>query len=95
MWRLNGVDFDGCNGDYLLEAKSSYSNFIDANGEFKSWFTGRTALTNQLIRQKAASEGNPIKWCFSDELTLTACSSLFEKYGLLDGNITLAVCPMP
>src|SRR6185312_3344365 len=36
---VNGVKFDGFDGNNLLDAKGpGYGNFLDKNGQFKPWF---------------------------------------------------------
>ena len=79
---LNGVRFDGIRGNVLLEAKSSYDNFIDKNGEFYSWFKGRDSLIDQAQRQIVAADGFSVEWNFSSKKTLDATKKLFDQNGV-------------
>jgi len=85
--RVNGVDFDGIRGNTLLEAKSSYNNFVDGNGKFYGWFRGQNALLNQVRRQLVAAKGAPIEYNFSSQKTLNAFKNLFENNGIKKGVI--------
>lgn len=83
--------FDGIRGNTLLEAKSSYDNFINKKtGQFQSWFVndpkkGAPKLLDQAQRQIAAANGAPIEWNFASQETLNATKSYFESQGLKSG----------
>ncbi len=77
-FNLNGVKFDGIKGNVLLEAKSSYDNFVSKTGEFYSWFKGQAPLLDQARRQLKAAEGAIIEWNFSSQKSLEATKKLFK-----------------
>lgn len=79
----NGVKFDGMSDGVLIEAKGSYSQFVDpSTGKFERWFTGSETLINQANRQIEASEGARIQWYFSDQQSLSAFQTLFREKGV-------------
>ncbi len=82
-FKVNGVRFDGIRNNVLVEAKSSYDNFVGKNGEFYSWFKGRQSLLDQAERQIKAANGASIEWNFSSQKSLDATRKLF-----IDNNIT-------
>jgi RHS repeat-associated protein len=79
---VGGVRFDGVRGNTLLEAKSSYDNFVNKSGEFYGWFKGKDALLDQARRQLDATEGSPIEWNFSSQKSLDATQKLFNEAGI-------------
>ena len=80
VWLQNGVKFDGIKDGVLIEAKGSYSNFVNKNtGKFQDWFTGQESLISQANRQLRASEGMPINWYFADEASMKAAQRLFQE----------------
>jgi RHS repeat-associated protein len=82
-WRVSGkVSFDGIKNGVLLEAKSSYDNFVKASGEFKAWFRGAEGLLSQARDQIKAANGTAIEWHFKAEKTYLATKKLFEKEGI-------------
>ncbi len=79
VFRYNGVDFDGFNGEAILDAKDNYRKFIDPEtGRFKSWFSGADDLVDRARRQLEAAQGVPIEWHFYQEDTLEAVRKLLE-----------------
>ena len=76
---VNGVKFDGFKGNTLLEAKSSYDNFVSKTGDFYSWFKGKDALLDQARRQLKAANGAAIEWNFSSQKSLDATQKLFKE----------------
>ncbi len=81
-FELNGVRFDGIIDDVLIEAKSSYDNFVKADGVFHEWFTGGEALINQAFRQTEAAAGSAIQWHFQTQKTLDATKKLLDDAGI-------------
>jgi RHS repeat-associated protein len=79
---VNGVRFDGIRGKTLLEAKSSYANFVNKNGEFYSWFKGKDSLLDQAQRQIDAADGASIEWNFSSQKSLDATKKLLNDNGI-------------
>jgi RHS repeat-associated protein len=84
---VNGVRFDGIRGNTLLEAKSSYDNFVNKKtGQFQDWYknskTGGQSLLDQAQRQIKAANGADIEWNFSTQKTLDATRSYFESQGI-------------
>lgn len=88
-----GVKFDGAEGDTLIEAKGSYSSFVNSStGRFFGWFKGSKGLVDQANRQIVAADGAPIKWYFADQKSLNATQTLFKQNGV--NGITLEYKPM-
>ena len=80
---VNGVKFDGIRGNTLLEAKSSYDNFVNhKTGEFYSWFKGKDGLIDQAKRQIEAANGASIEWNFSNKKSMEATQKLFKENGI-------------
>ncbi|MFD2584361.1 Tox-REase-5 domain-containing protein [Pedobacter vanadiisoli] len=73
------MKFNGINNGTLLEAKSSYDNFVNKNGEFQDWFIGKDPLVDQARRQLEAANGSVIEWNFSSQKSLNATKTLFEQ----------------
>jgi RHS repeat-associated protein len=92
-FEVNGVKFDGIRGNTLLEAKSSYDNFVSKKtGQFYDWFVndpqkGAPKLLDQARRQIEAAKGASIEWNFSSQKTLDATKAYFESNGLKSGII--------
>ena len=81
-FKVKGVKFDGIRGKTLLEAKSSYNNFVKADGTFHDWFRGKNELLNQARNQLEAADGASIEWNFSTQKLLKATKKLFEENGI-------------
>jgi hypothetical protein len=83
-FEVNGVRFDGSVGDVLLEAKSSYDNFVNkSTGAFYDWFTkGKKSLINQAKNQLEAADGATIQWYFKTEETMNATQQLLNEAGI-------------
>jgi hypothetical protein len=95
-FEIGGVRFDGVRGHTLLDAKSSYDNFVNSKtGQFYSWFvdskTGGKSLVDQARRQLTAANGASIEWNFSSQKTLEATQKLL-KDNAIEG-ITLKYNP--
>lgn len=85
-FEINGVKFDGVNGNTLLEAKNSYNKWVSSKtGEFYNSFKGREGLLKQARRQIDAANGKDIEWHFSSEKALKATKSLFEQNNITSG----------
>ena len=92
-FEVRGVRFDGVEGNALLDAKSSYNNFINTEtGEFYSWFKGQKALIKQAQSQIIAADGAEIIWKFDQQATLDATAKLFEQNNI--EGITLKFEPL-
>jgi len=81
-FEVNGVRFDGIRGNVLVDAKSSYDNFVSKSGEFYDWFKGSESLLDQAKRQLRAADGGKIEWHFKTEKSLNATKELFKKEGV-------------
>jgi len=93
-YEVNGTRFDGVKGNTLLEAKSSYDNFINkATGQFYSWFKGQKALLDQARRQLSSAGGSNIEWDFSSQKSLDATQRLFKENNIQ--GIDLKYNPLP
>jgi RHS repeat-associated protein len=95
---VNGVRFDGIRNNTLIEAKSSYNNFINKKtGQFYNWFlnskTGAKSLLDQAQRQIKAANGAGIEWNFSKKETLDATQKLFKDNHIT--GINLKYNPQP
>jgi len=86
-FEVNGVRFDGFNKGTLLEAKSSYDNFVGKDGAFQPWFSGQKGLVNQAQSQIEAANGTPIEWNFSSKKSLEATRALFKDNGISGINL--------
>ena len=86
-FEVNGVKFDGVKDGTLLEAKSSYDNFVGKDGQFQSWFKGQDALVDQAQRQVGAADGATIEWNFSSQKTLDATQALFKENNITGINL--------
>ena len=69
---LNGVSFDGCrqSDGVMLEAKGpGLAEFIDENGEWKSYFNGLPDLQDQIAKQSrvARASNRPVEWYVAEE----------------------------
>jgi hypothetical protein len=99
-FEVEGVKFDGIRENTLLEAKSSYDNFVNKKtGQFYSWFVnnpdkGAQKLLRQARSQIEAAKGATIEWNFETEKTLNATKSYFESQGLKSG-INYKLNPKP
>lgn len=83
---VNGVKFDGIRGNTLLEAKNGYDRWVSSKtGEFYNSFKGKDGLLIQARRQLEAANGADIEWHFSNQKSLNATKSLFEKNGIKEG----------
>lgn len=82
-YNVNGVRFDGINNGTLLEAKSSYDNFVSKDGEFYEWFNGSKSLVDQAKRQIIAADGIAIEWNFSSQKTLEATRKLLIENDIM------------
>jgi hypothetical protein len=61
-FEVGGVRFDGVRNNTLLEAKSSYDNFVNKKtGGFYSWFKGQNSLVTQARNQIKAANGSAIE----------------------------------
>lgn len=87
--KVNDVRFDGFQGGVLLDAKSSYDNFVNSKGEFHAWFRGKESLVDEATRQLRAANGTPISWEFKTQKTLDATKKLFESRGINGINFNL------
>jgi len=91
-FEVNGVKFDGIRKNTLLEAKSSYDNFVNKKtGEFYSWFRGKNSLVDQAQRQIKGADGASIEWNFSSQKSLDATQKLFKENNIT--GITLKYTP--
>lgn len=88
---VNNVKFDGISTTgRLIETKGSYDNFVDKNGNFRSWFRGAEDLVAQARRQINAAQGAPIDWYFSHEKTMNATMQLFKENSIKGINFIYA-----
>ncbi|MFN9803326.1 MAG: Tox-REase-5 domain-containing protein [Bacteroidota bacterium] len=91
-FEVGGVSFDGVRNNTLLEAKSSYDNFVNKKtGGFYSWFKGQNSLVTQARNQIKAANGSAIEWNFSSQKTLDATQKLFKDNNIQ--GITLKLNP--
>ncbi|CAM1361619.1 exported hypothetical protein [Tenacibaculum sediminilitoris] len=79
---LNSVKFDGLRNGVLSDAKSGMLNFVNSNGTFKSFFTGKDAIVSQARRQRAAAGDLPIEWHFEHDNVRLAFEKLLTPLGL-------------
>ena len=79
---VNGVKFDGFKNGKLIEAKSSYDNFVNSSGQFYDWFNGKDALVNQARNQLKAADGTSVEWHFKTQKSLDATKILFQENGI-------------
>ncbi|KAA1245780.1 Tox-REase-5 domain-containing protein [Aquimarina sp. RZ0] len=77
----NPVKFDALKDGVLGEAKSGMLNFVDANGNFKPFFTGQDAIVNQARRQREAASDLPIEWHFEHDIVRQAFQNLLQNRG--------------
>lgn len=64
---VDGVKFDGVTDTSYLDAKGpNYSNFVNSDGEFSSWWNGSDSFISQAQRQLNAANGYPIEWHFAE-----------------------------
>jgi hypothetical protein len=76
---VDGVKFDGFNGDALLEAKGpGYANFVGDDGEFKDFVLTEHKFLDQAIRQDKAAGGLPIEWHIAERKAYDAMNKLFD-----------------
>ncbi len=75
---VDGVKFDGLKNGVLVEAKAKYSQFIDEDGLFKSWFTGLDEMIKQAKRQLDVANETPIEWYFSEENVAELMGRIFS-----------------
>jgi hypothetical protein len=83
---VNGVKFDGFAKGVLIDAKSSYAQFVK-DGQFRSWFSGADSLAAQAQRQLSVANGTPIQWRFAEESAANATRALFQQRGISGINI--------
>jgi len=77
---VNGVKFDGYMNGVLIDAKASYSQFVNVNtGQFQPWFNGANSMVDQAKRQVIAANGTPIQWRFAEESAANATRTLFQQ----------------
>jgi len=77
---VNGVKFDGYNGQALIDAKGpGYGNFVDASGKFETWAQARSDLVMQATRQLDVANGVPIQWHVAESQSAAAIRSLFSE----------------
>lgn len=79
---LNSVKFDGLRNGVLSDAKSGMLNFVNSDGTFKSFFTGKDAIVSQARRQSAAAGDLPIEWHFEHDNVRLAFEKLLKPLGL-------------
>ncbi len=87
-YEVNGVKFDGFRNGTLIDAKSSYKNFVK-DGRFRDWFAGARSLANQASRQLEAANGTPIEWDVADASTAEAINSLFARANIRGINVVV------
>jgi len=80
---LNGVKFDGVGTEGLVEVKGpGYSQFLDHNGEWQTWFTGTRGMEEQAQHQVEAAGGIPVVWHVAEPDAFIAIRKLVEKFGV-------------
>ncbi|WP_281979716.1 Tox-REase-5 domain-containing protein [Tenacibaculum mesophilum] len=79
---LNSVKFDGLRSGVLSDAKSGMLNFVNSDGTFKAFFTGKDAIVSQARRQRAAAGDLPIEWHFEHDNVRLAFEKLLTPLGL-------------
>jgi Restriction endonuclease fold toxin 5 len=90
-YELNGVEFDGWDGTNLLDAKGpGYSNFLDENGQWEAWFSGKEKLLKEAGSQVAAAGNRPVVWHVAEQDAANAMRQLFK-----DSNINVNVVHTP
>jgi hypothetical protein len=90
----NDVDFDGFNGNALLDAKEHYEDFIEpSTGDWEWWFTGDKEMVNRARRQVEAAQGAPIEWHFNEKVPAQRVKKLFSDKGI--EGIEVIYDPMP
>ena len=78
---VNGVKFDGYDGQALLDAKGpGYANLLAPPNA--SWSTAASGLLNQAEAQVAAANGTPIVWHVAEPEAASAIRSLFSDNGI-------------
>lgn len=84
---LNGVKFDGINGEGLIDAKGpGYARFV-VDGQFMPFFLGADSLVAQAQRQLVAAEGRSITWYVAEPEAATAIKNLFRLRGIEGINV--------
>ncbi|CAJ0700336.1 hypothetical protein LMG18102_03195 [Ralstonia mannitolilytica] len=75
-WKFNGVNFDGFSSPECLlkEAKSTYDQFFDEDGDFKYPFQEKifVKMTGDAVRQYAAAQPMPptrLRWYFMEPVS--------------------------
>jgi hypothetical protein len=95
-YRLPGFDtkFDGWDGEYLVEVKSYFSNFIE-NGQWKPFFQGTGGMIQQALAQVRAANafGLRVQWVFAESETMQLVREMFSEIPALDGAIQFVVIP--
>ena len=93
VYKVDGVKFDGFKDGVLLEVKGDHSFLVDDRGDFFYWFSKKNSLINQATNQLRVAKGTPIKWYFSDSVSMNAFMKLFEENGIT--GIEYILKPMP
>lgn len=80
-YKLNGVKFDGYDGEKLIDAKDHYEQFAK-NGRFQGWWKhGADAMVDQAERQTKAAGRTDIEWWVSNKESAGAIRRLLVRRG--------------
>jgi hypothetical protein len=78
----DGVKFDGMKDGVFMDAKGpGYARFVK-NGEFRSWYRGKSDLVDQATRQVNAAGKNQIEWHVAEESAANAMRNLLNSEGI-------------
>jgi hypothetical protein len=91
---------DGERIEVLIDAKGSYAQFLDADGDWSEFFTrfedkGLNRMRYDAGRQVAAAGGRPVEWWCMQEEVAEALNDAFERDDKLRGRIEAVYRPMP
>lgn len=91
---------DGERVEVLIDAKGSYAQFLDADGDWKTFFvrmedTGLKRMLRDADRQVRAADGRPVEWWCMQADVADAFNETFEDEPELAGKISAVYRPMP
>ena len=87
---LNNVAFDGCreSDGTMLETKGpGYAQFLDNNGEWLPWWSGKYDLIDEAVAQSATAGSRRIEWYVAEPRALFAMKRMILELGIQ--NITV------
>jgi hypothetical protein len=91
---------DGERLEVLIDAKGTYAQFLDAEGEWKGFFgrmedTGLARMLRDADRQVRAADGRPVEWWCMQADVADAFNETFKDDPGLAGKIRAVYRPMP